>query len=47
MVRQEMSGVGGMGGGVANKGSFTYYVISRGGVSKCLLLITGRGGVRS
>ena len=27
------------------KGSFTYYVISRGGgVSKCLRLITGGGG---
>ena len=32
--------------GYPNKGSFTYYVISRGGggVSKCLRLITGGGG---
>ena len=31
----------------SSKGSFTYYLISRGGVSKCLRLITreGAGGV--
>ena len=34
-------------GTITNKGSFTYYVISRGveGVSKCLRLITGGGGL--